>query len=662
MRGDPRDATRWCRSSCSPREAQETDKIRGLDAGADDYVTKPFSVAELIARINAIFRRLQRGTAPSTRRFAIGGAVDRRAQARADAQGEEQRADVLRGRAPAPAASAPGSRSRATRSSRRSGACRATPTTRTVDNFIVKLRKKIEEDAEAAPHPHGLRPRLQAGGYEGDRSGCAGTPWRATSRRASRWASTSIFRSAACAVRTATSRSTRAPTSPTTPTPTRWSPRSRRAGAGTTGRGRCVSIYFGGGTPGLWRPDALGRVIEAARAAFGAAAARGWRSPSRSTRARPTRRTCARCARQGVNRLSIGVQAFDDRLLRALGRNHDAAAGPACVARRAPPGFDNVSIDLMFGVPGQSLDDWRRAVDAAVALAPEHVSAYALTVERGTAFGSLARAGRLARPGRRGGRRDVRARARRVRRRRDRAVRDLQLRAARTGSRATTASTGRWARTSAWGRRRRRSGRSPTAAAGGSRTRARPTSTCATPTPRHVERRTAADLENEAVWLGLRTADGIDRAAHRARHGVDPAGRPRRRDRARRRRRLARRRRGDVSTHPSRRPVRRRGRERGCGNRCRSSATSARDGVARADVEHADRAGRPVDAVAVAPEVDVQQPAEQQPQHRLVRHDQHVPRVVAGAQIVEAARARADDLERRFAAGAPMVGSSRQRP
>ena len=52
----------------------------------------------------------------------------------------------------------------------------------------------------------------------------------------------------------------------------------------------------------------------------------------------------------------------------------------------------------MFGVPGQSLDDWRRAVDTAVALAPDHVSAYALTVERGTAFGSLARAGRLARP------------------------------------------------------------------------------------------------------------------------------------------------------------------------------------------------------------------------------------------------------------------------
>ena len=100
----------------------------------------------------------------------------------------------------------------------------------------------------------------------------------------------------------------------------------------------------------------------------------------------------------GVNRLSIGVQAFDDRLLRGLGRNHDAAAGPACVRAARAAGFDNVSIDLMFGVPEQSFDDWRRAVDLAIGLAPDHVSAYALTVERGTAFGSLARAGRLARP------------------------------------------------------------------------------------------------------------------------------------------------------------------------------------------------------------------------------------------------------------------------
>ena len=165
------------------------------------------------------------------------------------------------------------------------------------------------------------------------------------------------------------------------------------------GAGPLASIYFGGGTPGLWRADALARVIEAARAAFDAAAAPD--APEITVEVNPGESDEAhlRALRgHGVNRLSIGVQAFDDRLLRGLGRNHDAAAGPACVRAARAAGFDNLSIDLMFGVPEQSFDDWRRAVDVAIGLAPDHVSAYALTVERGTAFGSLARAGRLARP------------------------------------------------------------------------------------------------------------------------------------------------------------------------------------------------------------------------------------------------------------------------
>ena len=133
--------------------SQETDKIRGLDAGADDYVTKPFSVGELVARINAIFRRLHRGRATPTRRSrSATRSIDPRKH-ELTRKGKTDDALVLRGRAPAAAlASAPGSRSRATRSSRRSGACRATPTNRTVDNFIVKLRKKIEEDAAKPRH------------------------------------------------------------------------------------------------------------------------------------------------------------------------------------------------------------------------------------------------------------------------------------------------------------------------------------------------------------------------------------------------------------------------------------------------------------------------------------------------------------------------------
>ena len=287
------------------------------------------------------------------------------------------------------------------------------------------------------------------------------------------------------------------------------------------GAGPLVSIYFGGGTPGLWRPDALGRVIEAARAAFGAADARAFEitvevNPGETDEAR------LRALRgHGVNRLSIGVQAFDDQLLRGLGRNHDAAAGPACLRAARAAGFDNVSIDLMFGVPGQSLDDWRRAVDTAIALAPEHVSAYALTVERGTAFGSLARAGRLSRP-------DEEAVA----------VMFEHARGAFAAAGILPYEISSYARRDRQSRHNRLYwSLSPYMGVGAAAASFRPLADGTAwrfsdpratdvylrePTPRHVERRTAADLENEAVWLGLRTAAGIDRASHRARHGVDP--------------------------------------------------------------------------------------------------------------------------------------------
>jgi oxygen-independent coproporphyrinogen III oxidase len=298
------------------------------------------------------------------------------------------------------------------------------------------------------------------------------------------------------------------------------------------GAGPLVSIYFGGGTPGLWRPDALGRVIEAARGAFGAPPAADLEI---TVEVNPGETDAARLAAlraQGVNRLSIGIQAFEDRLLAALGRNHDAAAGPAAVAAARAAGFDDLSIDLIFGIPGQALDDWRRAVDAAIALAPDHLSAYALTIERGTVFGARDRAGQLPRPD-------------------DEAVAAMfeHARAAFAAAGLAPYEISSYARQ---GRRARHNqlywslapylgvGASaasfrPLADGGGwrfSNPRATDVYLAAaraaggSPAVRHVERRSAADLENEALWLGLRTADGVDRAAHRARHGCDPlAGR-----------------------------------------------------------------------------------------------------------------------------------------
>ena len=99
--------------------------------------------------------------------------------------------------------------------------------------------------------------------------------------------------------------------------------------------------------------------------------------------------------RGGVNRLSIGIQSLDDTLLKAIGRRHDAAT-----ARRAYDMarnyFNNVSIDLMFGIPGQTVESWRRDLQEVIDMRPEHVSAYSLMYEEGTALTALRDSGSLA--------------------------------------------------------------------------------------------------------------------------------------------------------------------------------------------------------------------------------------------------------------------------
>jgi oxygen-independent coproporphyrinogen-3 oxidase len=294
------------------------------------------------------------------------------------------------------------------------------------------------------------------------------------------------------------------------------------------GGGPLVSIYFGGGTPGLWRPDALARVLDAVRLAFGAPPVESLEITVEANPGEVDEPHLRALRAAGVNRLSLGAQAFEDRLLRTLGRNHDAAAISAAVGAARAAGFDALSLDLIFGVPGQSRDDWRRALDAAIALEPEHVSAYALTIERATAFGALDRAGRLPRP-------------------EDDAVAELFEDA---GAALAAAGLPRYEVSSYASpeRRARHNGLywsgAPYLGLGASASSFRPladgagfrfTNPRATETylravaqaqgavaPRLVERRTATDLENEALWLALRTVDGVERAAHRARHGRDP--------------------------------------------------------------------------------------------------------------------------------------------
>lgn len=92
----------------------------------------------------------------------------------------------------------------------------------------------------------------------------------------------------------------------------------------------------------------------------------------------------------GFNRISLGVQSFDDRELHKLGRVHDAAMAGKVVIDAQRAGFDNLSLDLMYGLPGQTLQSWRSTLQQALALEPQHLSAYQLSIDEGTGFADLA--------------------------------------------------------------------------------------------------------------------------------------------------------------------------------------------------------------------------------------------------------------------------------
>ena len=140
--------------------------------------------------------------------------------------------------------------------------------------------------------------------------------------------------------------------------------------------GELRTIYFGGGTPSLLDGRQVGRVIAAARDRWERVALE-----EVTVEANPSERETPDwegLRASGVDRVSLGVQSLRDTELRALARGHSAreARGAFEAARRA--GFANISVDLIYGIPGQSLDDWRTGLAEAVALGPDHVSCYAL--------------------------------------------------------------------------------------------------------------------------------------------------------------------------------------------------------------------------------------------------------------------------------------------
>ena len=155
-----------------------------------------------------------------------------------------------------------------------------------------------------------------------------------------------------------------------------------RRRAETLGHPRIRTIFFGGGTPSLLPPDAIHQAISAAATWFSLDTDVEISMEANPDSVNVERALGFRAA--GVNRVSLGAQALDDALLRAVGRIHDKAAVLSAFRALRNAGFDNIGLDFIWGLPGESLGSWKAQLAEAVALNPEHLSCYGLTLEEGT--------------------------------------------------------------------------------------------------------------------------------------------------------------------------------------------------------------------------------------------------------------------------------------
>jgi oxygen-independent coproporphyrinogen-3 oxidase len=154
------------------------------------------------------------------------------------------------------------------------------------------------------------------------------------------------------------------------------------------------TVYFGGGTPSQLAPEDLARVLDACRAELAFQAPAPWVF----LEANPedvTPEACAAWRGLGVRTLSLGVQSFSDEALRFLGRRHTGRQARAALETVLAAGFDTVSIDLIFGLRGQTAEEWQQQLATAVSLQPQHLSCYQLTIHPRTRFGVQAKHGRF---------------------------------------------------------------------------------------------------------------------------------------------------------------------------------------------------------------------------------------------------------------------------
>jgi oxygen-independent coproporphyrinogen III oxidase len=153
------------------------------------------------------------------------------------------------------------------------------------------------------------------------------------------------------------------------------------------------TIYFGGGTPSLLDTAEISFLLTEIEKNFALAD-----HAEITLEANPddlTREKLNSLYELGINRLSIGIQSFDDTVLRFLNRVHDSEAGYKCIAEARASGFTNISIDLIYAIPSQNKHDWMSNILKGIELEPEHISAYSLTIEEKTVFGRWAAKGKL---------------------------------------------------------------------------------------------------------------------------------------------------------------------------------------------------------------------------------------------------------------------------
>ena len=159
---------------------------------------------------------------------------------------------------------------------------------------------------------------------------------------------------------------------------------------------RFASIFLGGGTPTTLPPSDIARLLGHLRGRFDVES-----DAEVTCEANPDtvdRSSLVGLREAGITRLSLGVQSFDPSTLRALERIHSADSARRAYADARAAGFDDVNLDLIYGANGETLDGWRRTLDEAVGLRPDHLACYALTIEPGTPLGAKVAAGTVPAP------------------------------------------------------------------------------------------------------------------------------------------------------------------------------------------------------------------------------------------------------------------------